>query len=153
MKGEFLLEIGTEEIPAGFMAPAMESLAELFTRALGNARISHGTIETCGTPRRLVLSASGVSESQASQEIEKTGPPVASAFDEQGKPTKAALGFAKSQGVDVADLVVVKTSRGEQVAVRKVEQGLATPEFLANILPGLCGADYFSQDHAVDGSG
>ncbi len=137
MSGEFLLEIGTEEIPAAFMAPAMESLAELFTRALGNARIAHGPVQTCGTPRRLVLSASGVAESQESQEIEKTGPPVASAFDGQGNPTKAALGFAKSQGVYVADLVVVKTPRGEQVAVRKVEQGVTTLEVLANILPGL----------------
>ena len=137
MKGEFLLEIGTEEIPAGFLAPAMESLAELFGKALANARIGYGQIQTFGTPRRLVLSASGVAESQASQEIEKTGPPVASAFDEQGQPTKAALGFAKSQGVEVTDLVKVKTSRGEQVAVRKLEQGLPTPEVLAGLLPGL----------------
>jgi glycyl-tRNA synthetase beta chain len=137
MKGEFLLEIGTEEIPAGYLEPALGSLADLFGRALANARIGCGEIRTFGTPRRLVLCASGVEKAQASQEIEKTGPPVASAFDEQGQPTKAALGFAKSQGVEVTDLVRVQTPRGEQLAVRKVEQGLSTSEVLAGALPGL----------------
>lgn len=137
MAAEFLLEIGSEEIPAGFLEPALESLAELFSRALTNARIGFGQIETFATPRRLVLSAATVDEGQPSQEIEKTGPPVASAFDEHGNPTKAALGFAKSQGVDVADLIRVQTPRGEQLAVRKKEEGLPTPEVLASLLPGL----------------
>lgn len=137
MTAEFLLEIGTEEIPAGYLMPAMESLADLFGKALANARIGFGRLETYATPRRLVLGASGVEKSQPSQEIEKTGPPVASAFDDKGQPTKAALGFAKSQGVEVADLVTVQTPRGEQLAVRKLEQGLPTPDVLANLLPGL----------------
>jgi glycyl-tRNA synthetase beta chain len=137
MKGEFLLEIGTEEIPAGFIVPAVESLSELFTKALASARISHGTINAFATPRRLILGVADVDDMQASVEIEKTGPPVSSAFDTQGNPTKAALGFAKSQDVDVKDLVVVTTSKGEQVAVRKTEEGRPTPEVLGELLPGL----------------
>jgi glycyl-tRNA synthetase beta chain len=137
MKGEFLLEIGTEEIPAGFIKLATESFSDLFTRALNSARVTHGRIETYATPRRLVLSASNVASGQASVEVERTGPPKAFAFDEQGNPTKAAIGFARSQGVEVADLVVVKTSKGEQVAVRKTEEGQPTVEVLIGILPGL----------------
>lgn len=137
MKGEFLLEIGTEEIPAGFIVPAVESLTELFTKALAGARISHGAIDAFATPRRMVLGVADVSAVQASVEIEKTGPPVSSAFDGQGNPTKAALGFAKSQGVDVSDLVVVTTPRGEQVAVRKTEEGRPTVEVLGELIPGI----------------
>jgi glycyl-tRNA synthetase beta chain len=137
MKGEFFLEIGTEEIPAGFIGPATGSLSDLFTRALKSARVAHGRIETYATPRRLVLCASDVAARQESVEVEKTGPPTASAFDEQGNPTKAAIGFARSQGVEVADLVTVKTSKGEQVAVRKIEEGQSTIQALVDILPGL----------------
>lgn len=137
MKGDFLLEIGTEEIPAGYIVPAVESLSELFTKALATARISHGTIKAFATPRRLILGVADVAGVQESVEIEKTGPPVSSAFDELGNPTKAALGFAKSQGVDIADLVVIKTSRGEQVAVRRKEEGRSTVEVLGELIPGL----------------
>ncbi|MDQ7785000.1 MAG: glycine--tRNA ligase subunit beta [Desulfomonilaceae bacterium] len=137
MKGEFLLEIGTEEIPAGFMASAIPSLKELMGNALAGARIGYGTIEVFATPRRLILQALDVAPAQTSIEIEKTGPPVGSAYDENGKPTKAALGFAKSQGVDVSDLYVVKTGKGEQVAVRKAEKGRPTPEVLGEMIPAL----------------
>jgi len=137
MKGQFLLEIGMEEIPAGFVKPATTALKEVFERTLDDARIGHGQVNTYATPRRLILVASDVDSGQASREVEKIGPPVASAFDEKGKPTKAALGFARSQGVDVTDLVVVQTPKGEQVAVRKTEEGRPSIEVLSEILPGL----------------
>lgn len=137
MKGEFLLEIGGEEIPASFMLPAMEALAELFSKAMENARIPFGRIETGATPRRLVLAVSDVEGMQQARNIEKTGPPKAQAFDESGNPTKAAIGFAKSQGVDVNELVIVNTPKGEHVAVRKTEKGQPTRDVLAALLPGL----------------
>ncbi len=137
MKGEFLLEIGTEEIPASFVDQAEDSLKDLFIRALESARIAHGRIDIYATPRRLILNALDVAPSQATREIEKTGPPVGSAFDKDGNPTKAAEGFARGQGVQVADLVIVKTAKGEQVAVRRTEQGLPTVQVLAERLPGL----------------
>ena len=135
MKGEFLLEIGTEELPAGFLRPALQAMSDLFHKAMETARIAHGPVSTAGTPRRLVLSTTEMDAMQKSMEVEKTGPPIASAYDADGKPTKAAEGFAKSQGVDVSDLVVVKTSRGEQVAVRKREEGRPTLDVLADLLP------------------
>ncbi len=137
MKGEFLLEIGTEEIPAGFIPPALEALSKLFRKTLARSGIGCGPVETYATPRRLILSVMDLESQQAAKETEKTGPPRDSAFDAQGKPTKAAIGFARSQGVDVADLVMVKTPRGEQIAVRKKEGGRPTPEVLPEILPGV----------------
>ncbi|MBM3301357.1 MAG: glycine--tRNA ligase subunit beta, partial [Deltaproteobacteria bacterium] len=137
MKGEFLLEIGTEEMPAGFIRPAMASLSELFIRAMQDARVGHGPVETFATPRRLLLRARDVQPAQASIEIEKTGPAVTAAYDDKGNPTKAAIGFARSQGVDLRDLVVVQGPKGEQVAIRRTETGRPTIEVLAEAIPGL----------------
>jgi glycyl-tRNA synthetase beta chain len=137
MKGEFLLEIGTEEIPAGFMAIAIPSLTGLIVNTMDNARIAHGEIETFATPRRLILRALDVAPVQTSVEMEKTGPPVSSAYDDDGNPTKAAIGFARSQGVDVDDLLRVQGSKGEQVAVRKTEEGRPTAEVLGEAIPVL----------------
>jgi glycyl-tRNA synthetase beta chain len=134
---EFLLEIGTEEIPAGYIEPALEAAAKQLDKALRESMIGHGEIKTFGTPRRLIIVASDVETTQQSREIEKAGPPKAQAYDAQGNPTKAAVGFARSQGVDVADLVIVETSRGEQVAVRKTEEGRASQDVLSEILPSL----------------
>jgi glycyl-tRNA synthetase beta chain len=137
MKGEFLLEIGTEEIPASFIPPATQSFCELFGRLLDNARISYSSQEWYATPRRLIFRVLGVAPMQSSVEIEKTGPGKSAAFDEHGNPTKAAEGFARSQGVDVKDLLIVSTPKGEQVAVRKSEKGRPTVEVLSEELPGL----------------
>ncbi len=137
MKGEFLLEIGTEEIPASFIPPATQSFCELFGRLLDNARISYSSQEWYATPRRLIFRALDLAPVQSSVEIEKTGPAKSAAFDEHGNPTKAAEGFARSQGVDVKDLVIVSTPKGEQVAIRKREEGRPTVEVLSEELPAL----------------
>jgi len=137
MNGEFLLEIGTEEIPASFVTGALQWLEKQFARSFDASRIDHGSIHTYATPRRLVLHAEEVALEQADREIEKTGPPASSAFDEQGNPTKAAIGFAKSQGVDVQDLIIVETGKGRQVATRKIEAGRPTIEILPNVIPDL----------------
>ena len=108
MKGEFLLEIGIEEVPAGYIRPALMSLTELFLRFLENSMIAHGPIETFATPRRLIMRVSNVAEKSDSRIFEKTGPPLTSAYDGSGNPTKAALGFAKSQGVTVEDLIKIQ---------------------------------------------
>jgi glycyl-tRNA synthetase beta chain len=137
MKGEFLLEIGTEEIPAGFVGPALESMSDLFGKALQGARLTYGSIETYATPRRLIMRILDLLDHQPSVQIEKTGPAKSAAYDASGSPTKAAMGFARSQGVDVKDLIIVDTPRGEQVAVRKTEEGLPTVQVLAEMIPGL----------------
>jgi glycyl-tRNA synthetase beta chain len=135
MRSEFLLEIGTEEIPASFEAPALESLTELMSKALSNARLEYGSIETYATPRRIILRIIDLESMQPSIEIEKVGPSKAAAFDKEGKPTKAALGFAKSQGVDVSELMVIATPKGEQLGIRRTEKGRPTAEVLSEALP------------------
>ncbi len=135
MKGEILLEIGTEEIPAGFMAVAMESLSDLMSKSLDNARIQHGSVETYSTPRRLIARVADADSMQQSREIEKTGPSKSAAFDSDGRPTKAAIGFAKSLGVPVDDLTIVDTPKGQMTAIRKTESGRPTIQVLADIFP------------------
>ncbi len=135
MGSEFLLEIGTEEIPAGFIPPVLQEMAAGFRRKLEQERIEVGEISTCGTPRRLTLVARGVAEVQAEITQEVVGPPKAVAFDADGKPTQALAGFAKAQGVTVADLSEVETPRGVYLAVRRQTPGQPTPERLKEFLP------------------
>ncbi len=130
---DLLLEIGAEEIPAGFVPPALEQLEADLAKALGEARLAHGQVKAVGTPRRLTVWARAVSARQPDARTEALGPPVAHAFDAQGKPTPAALGFARSQGVEVSALSRVETPKGERLAVTRVEKGKRAGE----VLPGL----------------
>ncbi|MGC8604273.1 MAG: glycine--tRNA ligase subunit beta, partial [Desulfomonilaceae bacterium] len=108
-----------------------------------NSLIAHGQIETFATPRRLIMRISDLSEKTESRTVEKTGPPSASAYDSSGKPTKAAEGFARSQGISVQDLIRIQTPKGEVVGVRKVEQGQATIEALSTAIPEILERIYF----------
>src|SRR4030042_2440677 len=135
MASELLLEIGTEEIPARFIPPVLEEMAAGFRRRLEQERIGVGEIFTGGTPRRLVLVAREVAREQAEFTQEVMGPPKAVAFDADGQPTPAALGFIKAQQVEVGDLSEVETPRGVYLAVRKRTSGRPTAERLPEILP------------------
>ncbi len=132
---DLLYEIGAEEIPAGYIAPALEQLAASAARELGEARLTHGAIRTAATPRRLTLHVAGVADRQPDAEEDALGPSVKAAFDAQGAPTKAALGFARAQGVEPAQLLRKMTPRGEYCYVRKRLQGRPAAEVLAEILP------------------
>ncbi|MCX8118858.1 MAG: glycine--tRNA ligase subunit beta [Desulfobacterota bacterium] len=134
---ELLLEIGTEEIPAGFVPKALADLKDLVQKELEANRIDFSGVRTLGTPRRIVLLIESVSERQRDEEIRKIGPSKATAFDPQGAPTKAAIGFAKSQSVPVESLEVVKTDKGEYVCAVKREAGKPTFEVLQKMLPGI----------------
>ncbi len=135
MGRELLLEIGTEEIPARFLPPVLEEMTASFRKMLDAERIGVGEILTWGTPRRLALVAREVAESQAEITQEIIGPPKAVALDAAGKPTPAATGFAKAQGVTVSDLVEVDTPRGVYLAVSKSTAGRPTAERLPELLP------------------
>jgi glycyl-tRNA synthetase beta chain len=132
---ELLLEIGTEEIPAGFIPEALGDLEVLAKKELEVNRIDFNGMKTLGTPRRLVLVIESVSENQRDEETKKIGPSKQAAFDEKGNPTKAALGFAKSQAVPVESLTLVQTDKGEYVSAVKKEMGRPTLEILSSILP------------------
>ena len=132
---ELLLEIGTEEIPAGFIPRALIDLESLAKKELEANRIDFNGIKTLGTPRRLVLVIESVSEKQRDEEIQKIGPSKQAAFDEKGNPTKAAIGFAKGQSIPVESLTLVQTEKGEYVCAVKKESGRPTYELLSSLLP------------------
>jgi glycyl-tRNA synthetase beta chain len=132
-----LLEIGTEEIPARFLTKGIASLKEEFIRLLNKASIGYEKIFEYATPRRLTIYIEKVSERQKDRTIQHLGPPKKIAFDDKGTPTDAAFGFARSMNVDVKKLKVVKTDRGEYVAVTVKEKGRMTKDVLSEALPGL----------------
>ena len=134
---DLLLEIGAEEIPAGFVPPALAQLEGDLARALAEARLGHGEVKAVGTPRRLAVWARQVAPRQADARSEALGPPVAQAWDAEGRPTPAALGFARSQGVDVSALGRAQTPKGERVAVTKVEKGKRAEQVLPALLERL----------------
>ena len=131
---DLLFEIGTEEIPASYVPPVLEQLRKIATESLTNHRVPFGDVETLGTPRRITLSIKDVKTLQESQETEVVGPPKRIAYDENGEPTKAAIGFAKTQGVDLTALRIVETERGEYVAASKLETGVPAQEILGALL-------------------
>ncbi|MBU1041979.1 MAG: glycine--tRNA ligase subunit beta [Proteobacteria bacterium] len=130
---EFILEIGTEEMPARFVPRLGEELVELFERLLSEARIDHAGVRAYATPRRLVAHVSGLGPAQRLEEEIVSGPPVRIAYAD-GKLTKAGEGFAKTQGVEESDLFVQQTPKGEYLAAKKKVGGGKTQD----ILPGLC---------------
>jgi glycyl-tRNA synthetase beta chain len=136
MASELLLEIGTEEIPAGFIPPVLEEMAASLAKLLAQERIAVGEILTWGTPRRLTLVAKEVATSPAEVTEKVIGPPKAVAFDGAGQPTAAAQGFAKAQGVKVSDFIEVDTPRGVYLAVSRRTFGRPTFECLRELLPG-----------------
>ncbi len=142
---DLLFEIGAEEIPAGFIPPALEQLAKDLAKALAGARLPHGEVKAVGTPRRLAVWARAVAPRQSDATTQALGPSVAQAFGPDGAPTQAALGFAKSQGVDVAKLERLPTPKGERVAVTKVEKGRKATQVLPGILEGLVGGLRFKK--------
>jgi len=137
MGKEFYLEIGTEEIPTSYIEPALEAMRNLTTNYLKDQRIAHGEAIIAGTPRRLSLAIRDVAEKQEARTVEIIGPPKSIAFDSNGNPTKAAAGFANAQGVDVADLEVKETPKGEYLCVMREEVGQPTTDILQKFLPNL----------------
>ncbi len=140
MAKELFLEIGTEEIPAAFLPKAMADLESLVRKEFESARLAFGEVRTLATPRRLALLVQGVDERQPDAELTALGPACKVAFDADGKPTKAAEGFARGQGVDVSDLVVASTEKGDYISVTKRIVGRPTVEILVDILPRVIGA-------------
>ena len=134
MQQELLFEIGTEEIPAGYINPAIDNLARLLTGRLAELGLKHGEVRTAATPRRLAISITGLETAQADRREELLGPPKATAFDAEGKPTKAAEGFARSKGASLDDLRVATTPKGEYLLVVVERKGEQTAALLPAVL-------------------
>ncbi|BDD86932.1 glycine--tRNA ligase subunit beta [Desulfofustis limnaeus] len=131
---DLLFEIGCEELPAGFLAPAMAQLADLFRTKADKLQVSYTSLRTFSTPRRLALIVTGLADKQDDISEELLGPSKQAAYDGAGNPTKAAEGFARSKGVTVADLRVVATPKGEYLQLVRQIPGVATIELLPQLL-------------------
>ena len=130
---DLLVEIGTEELPPKALRELSESLATSLAAELDAAGTAHGVPVPCATPRRLAVLVPGVPGKQPDREIERRGPPLARAFDENDAPTKAALGFARSVGAEVDALVRIETGDGAWLGYRTTQAGAT----LASLLPAM----------------
>lgn len=137
MGKDLLFEIGCEEIPARFLGPSLRDLESNAAAFLERARIDHGEVRSYGTPRRLVLTISELSETQRAGEEKRLGPHLSQAFDDKGKPTKAALGFARSCGAEVEELGRETTPKGERLVFVRGIEGKPAGEVLEELLPDL----------------
>lgn len=137
MSRDLIFEIGCEEIPARLMPDTLEALRALAEDKLKGARLACGEVTTLGTPRRLVLVVRGLAEESEPREYEVKGPPARAAYTPEGQPTRAAEGFARSQGVELTSLVVRQTEGGEYVFATKREEGRPARQILAELLPDL----------------
>lgn len=133
----FLLEIGTEELPHQDLNTALDQLGQALPAMLTDLRLDYADLRILGTPRRLVAYLEGLAPRQSDLEEVVKGPPASRAFDEQGKPTKAAEGFARSKGVRVEDLEVRQMDGGEYVVAVVHRTGEPAGRVLMDALPQL----------------
>jgi glycyl-tRNA synthetase beta chain len=127
---DFLVEIGTEELPPKALRSLMQAFGEGLTVAVDEAEFGHGDIRTYASPRRLAVAIDDLQRQQADRQIEKKGPPTKIAFDGDGEPTAAATAFAKKCGVEVSDLDRTSTDKGEWLAFSAVKPGKSAAELM-----------------------
>ncbi|MEO1373490.1 MAG: glycine--tRNA ligase subunit beta [Cyanobacteria bacterium J06635_10] len=130
----FLLEVGTEELPASFLSSALAQWKRQIPISLQENFLDTDGVEIYGTPRRLAVLIKGLPPQQADREEEIKGPPAKAAFKD-GSPTKAAEGFAKKQGVDVSAFEVRPTDKGDFVFIKKSIKGRTINDILTEIIP------------------
>lgn len=145
MANDLILEIGTEEIPAAFVPRALGLLEGFMRKGLAGGHIGFGEIRTLGTPRRLTLIVTGLAPRQEDASVEVKGPSTKAAFDAEGKPTGALLGFARSQSIGIEDLKTVKTDKGEYLYALKEIKGRDTSEILPALLKEAVSQDMFAK--------
>ena len=134
MSNRFLFELGTEEIPASMIDPALDQMRQAFEKLLEENGIEAGAIGMSSTPRRLAVFLDGLPDRCPDREETVMGPPASVAFDEAGRPTPAATGFARKQGVEPDALEVAETDRGSYVLLRRRVQGEPVPVILGQSL-------------------
>ncbi len=134
---DLLFEIGTEEIPAGFLNPAAKQLQALFESKAKKLKLPFGSVKTFCTPRRLALLVSSLADRQEDSLETSLGPSKKAAYDSEGNPTKAATGFARSKGVSVDQLSVVETAKGEYLQLTREVKGEPSSSLLPELLKEL----------------
>jgi glycyl-tRNA synthetase beta chain len=131
---DFLVEIGTEELPPKALRSLMNAFAENLATRIDDARLAHEDVHAYASPRRLSVLVEALAASQADRTVSQKGPPVSVAFDDAGNPNPPAIAFARKCGVDVADLERTATDKGEWLSYELVEKGRATGELIADIV-------------------
>jgi glycyl-tRNA synthetase len=151
--GTFLFEIGSEELPAGDLQDALQQLEQRVPQLLADLRLTHGSLKVLGTPRRLTVIVENLAARQADRETLVKGPPAQRAFDENGNPTPAAVGFARSRGLEVSQLQVAEIDGGQYAVARVFEAGKPAVEVLASALPQLIDSLTFTKSMRWNQSG
>ncbi len=145
MASSLLFEIGTEEIPSGFIAPALDFIHTWVSQKFSEIKVEHQGLDVFATPRRLTLKVRGIEETLPDTVEKKMGPPKRAAFDDQGNPTKAGLGFAGNAGVDISEVAIEQTPKGEYLCVTRTIPGKRATEVLPAILEELVARIPFSK--------
>jgi glycyl-tRNA synthetase len=149
----FLLEIGVEELPASDVDIAYAAVSTRVPTLLKELNLTHGDIRIFTTPRRIVVSIDSLSPNQPDREDLVKGPPADKAFDKDGKPTQAALGFAKKNNLDPATLEAREIDGGKYVFAVVKQKGRPTPEVLVDALPKLVESIKFEKSMRWNDSG
>ncbi len=129
-----LFELGTEELPPQALLKLRDALRQGISNRLDEAGLEYGEILAYATPRRLAVHIKQLAASQADQQVERRGPPVKAAYDADGNPTKAALGFAQTNSTTVEQLQTLKTEKGEWLCFRELSKGRTVQQLLPEIL-------------------
>jgi len=148
-----LLEIGTEEMPPSVLAPAVRELEGLLKKGLQEADLGYASSITGATPRRLSIYLENIPLKQPDKRLHIIGPPAPVAFDKNGRPTKAAEGFARKNGLDVSELRIEETDRGPYVVADKHQPGSPTLTVLARLIPETIKNISFPKTMKWEGSG
>ncbi len=149
----FILEIGTEELPAADVEAARTQLSERIPALLDELHLERGDIRVFSTPRRLAVSIANLSPSQPDRQELVKGPPADKAFDKNGIASQAAIGFAKKNGVNTKDLQIREENGGKYVFAAMKQKGRSTPKVLAEALPGLVESIKFDKSMRWNDSG
>lgn len=131
---DFLLEVGTEDLPAGFVSDAIRQWEKMIPASLAAEALTNDRVQIYGTPRRLSVIVTNLPDRQIDRVEEIKGPPAAAAYKD-GQPTPAAIGFAKKQGVDISSLELRPTDKGEFIFITKTIAGRDTREILTELIP------------------
>ena len=131
---DLLIEMGTEELPPKALQVLSEVFSSALCKGLEQQDLNYHVATPFATPRRLAVLIKGVAIQQTDRKIERRGPAIAAAFDQNGQATKAALGFARSCAVEVADLERLETKKGVWLAHRSIQNGQATAALIPNII-------------------
>ena len=128
-----LFELGCEELPPKSLKPLRDALQASVTEQLNEAEIGFDSIKAFAAPRRLAIRIEGISDKQPDRSEQKRGPAIKAAFDSDGNPTRAAMGFAKGLDIDASELITINTDKGDYVGYEQIIQGQATTELLPTI--------------------